>query len=242
MDSSWHPWNLIYLSPVVIGWYIALVFYLSGAQSILSRRPAESRMMSPRSVWLALIPVFGFVWVIFVSRSVSESLEKELHAKQVQSFSAPGRVFGVTAGSLFCVAAVFLALAIVASATGLSVDPAYSEFGGNDVADFAWMMWFLSGAAGVALWIVHWEQAFRVSSRLRQPWTWQSVPQPYAGAYAWPQPPCAEQAGPSGPGTAGPSGTQAPGPDSRGEFCSACGRYVPGTRYCPQCGKERRPA
>jgi hypothetical protein len=33
MDSSWHPWYLIYLSPVVIGWYIALVFYLISAQS-----------------------------------------------------------------------------------------------------------------------------------------------------------------------------------------------------------------
>ena len=222
MDSYWHPWYLISLSPVVIGWYIALIFYLGSAQSALSRCSAENRTMAPRKVWLAMIPVFGFLWVIVVALSLSESLEKELRTKEIRHLSAPGRDFGVTAGSLFCVATLFLALAIAAAATGLSAD---SEFGSNQVADFGWAMWFLSGAAGLALWVVHWVQAQRASSRIIQPWTWNDKPQPYPGAYAWPQPPY-----------------QAAVRDPDGGFCQACGRYVPGTRYCPACGRDRRPA
>ena len=56
MDGSWNPWDLIYLSPVVIGWYIALVFYLISAEGVLSSVPAEGRAMPSRRVWLALIP------------------------------------------------------------------------------------------------------------------------------------------------------------------------------------------
>lgn len=231
MNSYWHPWVLIYLSPVVIGWYIALVFYLISAQTALSRCSAESRTMPPRRVWLAMIPVFGFVWVIVVALSLSESLGNDLRAKEIRSLSAPGRAFGVTAGSLFCVATVFLALAIAAAATGLSAN---QELGNNPVADFGWVMWFLSGAAGLVLWGVHWAQVYRVSSRLLQPWTWNYKPQPYPGAYVWPQPPYPVAPGPADPAAAGRN--------PHGEFCPACGQYVPGTIYCPQCGKDRRPA
>lgn len=228
MESSWEPWDLIYLSVVVIGWYIALVFYLVNAQGALARCSAESRTMTPRTVWLALIPVFGFAWVIVVALALSKSLENELRAKEIRSLSAPGRAFGVTAGSLFCVATVFMVLGIAASATGLGGD---SEFGYNQVAEFGWVMWFLTGAAGLALWTVHWVQAQRVSSRLLQPWTWNNDPQPYPGAYAWPQPWYPMAPGPPSAGR-----------DPRGEFCSACGRYAVDTRYCPYCGKDRRPA
>ena len=227
MYSDWDPWDLIYLSVVVIGWYIALVFYLVSAQGALSRCSAESRTMAPRGVWLAMIPVFGFAWVFVVALALSQSLENELRAKEIRNFSAPGRAFGVTAGSLFCVAAVFLALAITASATGLGDD---WNLGYNEVAEFGWVMWFLTGAAGLALWAVHWVQASRVSSRLLQPWTWNYSPQPYPGAYAWPQtwyPPA--------------PGAPVAGRDPRGEFCPACGRYAVDTRYCPYCGKDRRP-
>jgi hypothetical protein len=178
-----------------------------------------------------MIPVFGFVWLILVALAVTESLEYELRAKDVRNLYAPRRAFAVAAGCLLCVATVFIALAIVAAATGLSAD---SDFGYNQVAEFGWVMWFLSGAAGLALWAVHWAQAHRVSSRLLQPWTWNCQPQPYPGAYVWPQPPY--------PPAAGPTGPPAAGRDLPGEFCPACGRYAPGTRYCPYCGKDRRPA
>jgi hypothetical protein len=234
MNTYWHPWDLIYLSPVVIGWYIALVFYLMSAQTGLTRCAAERRAMAPRRVWLALIPVFGFAWVIVVALALSTSLEGELGAKEIRNVSAPGRAFGVTAGSLFCVATVFLALAIVAGATGLSADP---ELGDNQVASFGWVMWFLSGAAGLALWVVNWVQVQRVSSRLAQPWTWNSAPRPYPAMYAWPQPP---YAGPAA--AAGPAVPPAAAPDPLGDFCPACGRRTPATRFCPHCGKERTSA
>jgi hypothetical protein len=234
MNTYWHPWDLIYLSPVVIGWYIALIFYLISAGNTLSRYPAESRTMPPRKVWLALIPVFGFAWVIVVALALSDSLENQLRAKEIRNLSPPSRAFAITAGSLFCVATVFLALAIAADATGFG---AGSGFGGNQVAEFGWVMWFLSGAGGLVLWAVHWVQAQRVSSRLLQPWGSNYRPQPFTGephpgAYGWPQPPYSAAPGPGGP---------AAGADAHGEFCPACGRHVPGVRYCPYCGKDRAP-
>ena len=231
MDSYWHPWDLIYLSPVVIGWYIALVFYLLSAQSVLSSPPAEGRTMPPRRVWFAMIPVFGFAWLIVVALSLTESLENELRAKEIRNLYAPRRAFGVAAGCLFCVATVFMALAIVAAATGLSAD---AEFGYNQVAEFGWVMWFLSGAAGLVLWAVQWAQAERVSSRLLQPWTWNCPRQPHPSAYLWPPPSYAPAASVTGQ----PAADRAP----HGEFCPACGAYAPGARYCPCCGKARRAA
>ena len=230
MDSSWNPWDLIYLSAVVIGWYVALIFYLISAQSVLSSFPVAGRTMSPRRVWLALIPVFGFAWLIFVALSLTESLESELRAKEIRNLYAPRRAFGVAAGCLLCVATVFMVLAIVAASTGLSAD----SDGYNQAAEFGWVMWFLSGAAGLALWAVQWAQGHRVWSRLLRPWTWNCAPQPYPGAYVWPQAPY-----PPAPGLAG---TAAGDQDPCGEFCPACGRHMSGTRFCPYCGKERRPA
>lgn len=231
MDGYWNAWDLIYLSPVVIGWYIALIFYLISAQNTLSSSPVEGRTMPSRRVWLAMIPVFGFVWLIVVTVSLTEVLENQLRAKEIRNIHAPRRAFGVAAGSLLFVAAVFMALAIAAAATGLSTD---SDLGYNEVSEFGWVMWFLSGAAGLALWAVHWALAQRVSSRLLQPWTWNCAPQPYPGAYAWPQP--------SYPPAAGLPGLQAATRDPHGEFCPACGRFAPATTYCPYCGKDRRPA
>ena len=129
--------------------------------------------------------MFGFVWLIVVALSLTESLENELRTKDIRNLHAPRRAFAVVAGCLLCVATVFMVLAIVAAATGLSGD---SEFGYNQVAEFGWVMWFLSGAAGLALWAVQWAQVQRVSSRLLQPWTWNYTPQQYPGAYVWPQP------------------------------------------------------
>lgn len=232
MDGYWNPWDLIYLSPVVIGWYVALIFYLISAQSALSSSSGEGRTMPPQRVWLAMIPVFGFVWLIVVALSLTESLENELRTKEIQNLSAPRRAFGIAAGCLFCVATIFIALGITANATGLSVD---SGLDYNQVAEFGWVMWFLSGAAGLALWVVYWVQAHRVSSRLLQPWTWNRTPQPFPGAYAWPQPPYQPGVGPAF-GLAGPPATDR---DPRGDFCPTCGRHVPGARYCPHCGKDR---
>lgn len=234
MDGYWDSWDLIYLSPVVIGWYIALIFYLISAQGVLSSVPAEGRTMPPRRVWLALIPVFGFVWLIVVAVSLTESLENELRTKDIRNLHAPRRAFAVVAGCLLCVATVFMVLAIAAASTGLGAD---SDLGYNQVSEFGWVMWFLSGAAGLALWAVHWAQAHRVWSRLLQPWTWNCQPQPYPGAYVWPQPPQ-----PPFPPVAGPAGPLAADRDPRGEFCPACGRHVPGVRFCPHCGKDRAPA
>lgn len=226
--SYWNPWDLIYLTPVVIGWYIALVFYLLHAQTTLSQCSAESRTMAPRAVWLAMIPGFGFAWVIVVSLALTKSLENELRAKKVDGLHAPAPAFGITAGGLFCLATVFMAFAIVAAATSLGSG---SDLGDSEVSDFGWVMWFLSGAAGLVLWVLHWAQANRVASRLfAGSWPWKYGQPPRPANYAWPQPayPAASPAAPSAP----PSG----------DFCSACGRHAPGVRFCPQCGKERKPA
>jgi hypothetical protein len=38
------------------------------------------------------------------------------------------------------------------------------------------------------------------------------------------------------------SGSYPGGPNPYGSFCSSCGQFVPGTRYCSHCGRDQHPA
>jgi hypothetical protein len=62
----------------------AILFFLS-QQKILQVISPENREMSPGSVWLQLIPVFGLVWQFIVVTRISHSVTKELASKVGES-------------------------------------------------------------------------------------------------------------------------------------------------------------
>ena len=237
MPSWIGPWEIVILSPSLIAGCVALVFYLITAQTALSRCAVERRTMAPGLVWLAMIPVFGFVWIIVVAVALARSLGSEFKAKEIAGPARPGWGIGVAAGSLFCAATVFLALAIVAAAAGLGED---HGFGGDPLISLGAWLWGLLGLAALVCWIIHWVQVSGFSSRLV--WPEGAVPYgpplypgaPFGGSPYAPQPPyAAPQVRPAEP--------RAAGADPYGDFCPACGRHVPGTRFCPHCGRDRKP-
>jgi hypothetical protein len=58
----------------------AILFFLS-QQKILQIISPENREMSPGSVWLQFIPVFGMVWQFIVVIRIAHSVSKELTSK-----------------------------------------------------------------------------------------------------------------------------------------------------------------
>lgn len=61
------------------------VLFLLAQQRILQVINLENREMSPSSVWMQLIPVFGLVWQFFVVIRIARSISKEMTARMGES-------------------------------------------------------------------------------------------------------------------------------------------------------------
>ncbi len=56
---------------------IPVIFFLRSLQNILKIISPENRRMSPSTVWLILIPVFGVVWQFMVVSKIADSIKAE---------------------------------------------------------------------------------------------------------------------------------------------------------------------
>ena len=63
----------------------------------------DFRRMEPGSVWLMLLPVFGFVWNFLVINAVAEGITKEFHSRNMMPREdKPGYAFGLSGCILLC--------------------------------------------------------------------------------------------------------------------------------------------
>ncbi|SRR5215203_1959020 len=60
---------------------IPAIFFLLTQQNTLKAIQPHNRAMSPGQVWLQLIPIFGMIWQFFVVSKISDSLRRELAAR-----------------------------------------------------------------------------------------------------------------------------------------------------------------
>src|SRR5215217_3595495 len=60
---------------------IPAIFFLLTQQNTLKAIQPHNRTMSPGQVWLQLIPIFGMIWQFFVVSKISDSLRRELAAR-----------------------------------------------------------------------------------------------------------------------------------------------------------------
>src|SRR5436309_7855928 len=58
----------------------AILFFLT-QQKTLQVISADNREMSPGSIWLQLIPVFGMVWQFIVVTRIAHSVSKEMASR-----------------------------------------------------------------------------------------------------------------------------------------------------------------
>ena len=70
---------------LVPAFIIPAILFILSEQKILRVISPENREMSPGSVWLQLIPVFGLVWQFFVVIRIAHSVSKELATKMGES-------------------------------------------------------------------------------------------------------------------------------------------------------------
>ena len=79
-----------------IGSLIVLIFFLLSLQKNLKAISESNRTMNPPMVWLNLIPLFNWGWMIYTAIKISESLEKELTARDISFDAKPAYALGLT--------------------------------------------------------------------------------------------------------------------------------------------------
>jgi len=65
------------------------ILYLLALQNTLKAVSPQNRTMRPGQVWLLLIPLFGIVWMFFVVKAMSTSLEAEYRMRGMQTEPQP---------------------------------------------------------------------------------------------------------------------------------------------------------
>src|ERR1051326_3860152 len=75
-------WLFLLLRLIEFGLVLMMtILWLRAMQRTLEVCDPAVRTAQPSSVWLTLIPVFGFVWQFFINTRVSESLAREYHRR-----------------------------------------------------------------------------------------------------------------------------------------------------------------
>ena len=80
---------------------IPLIFFALTLQKALDRCAPENRAMSPRMVWLLLIPFFNLIWNFIVVTRMAATLESEFRMRQIPIEQNPGQGIGIAYAILF---------------------------------------------------------------------------------------------------------------------------------------------
>jgi hypothetical protein len=136
----------------------AILFVLSQQQTLQVISP-ENREMSPGSVWLQVIPVFGLVWQFMVVIRIAHSISKEMASKigdsildnsQVQikeTDASPTYIFGIA----YC------------TLTTLGVVINYSTMHSSSYLRLFGSFFVL---AGMVCWIIYWVRLVNTKNKL----------------------------------------------------------------------------
>ena len=96
---------------VIVIAVIVQIFFLKTLSKCFQQIAPRNRSMEPGQVWLALIPLFGTVWIILTILRLAESLEKEYRSRGLQGDGDFGKQSGliyiVSSFICGCVAVVF---------------------------------------------------------------------------------------------------------------------------------------
>ncbi|GMQ92055.1 MAG: hypothetical protein BMS9Abin11_1372 [Gammaproteobacteria bacterium] len=86
----------VFMIVIVLAMIIAVIFFLLSLQKNLNAISESNRTMNPPMVWLNLIPLFNWGWMIYTAIKISESLEKEMTARNISFDAKPAYVLGLT--------------------------------------------------------------------------------------------------------------------------------------------------
>jgi len=85
---------IFYAVIILIAIGIQVMFLLSMSKCFKAISP-RNRQMQPGQVWLALIPLFGFVWTIIMILKLSDSLRDEYDDRGIRGDGDFGKTLGI---------------------------------------------------------------------------------------------------------------------------------------------------
>ena len=143
----------------------AILFMLT-QQRTLDAIQLENRTTSPGSVWMQLIPIFGFVWQFIVIIRIADSIRNEITARQDDSIlgvadaaavsqlnKRPTMIIGLSyciLTSLSILLSVLMGIIMSANNNTDDIQPATTEIFGLLVSLFM--------LASIICWIIYWVQ------------------------------------------------------------------------------------
>ena len=136
----------------------AILFFLA-QQRILQVISPENREMSPGSVWLQLIPVFGMVWQFIVVIRISHSVSKELASKIGESIldDSQVQIKGTDESSTYTIGIAYCILTTIGTILNYS-----TRYSSTYLASFGSLL-FLTG---MVCWIIYWVRLVITKNKL----------------------------------------------------------------------------
>lgn len=133
----------------VLGYLVAMIFFLIAQQNLLKAIQPQNRKMSPGEVWLQLIPLFNLVWQFIVVARIADSIRNEISDRTVNSF---------------------LGIADPVFANDLKPRPTYDMGLAYCILSLCGCIPFLgsfASLAGVICWIIYWTQIVAYKNKFR---------------------------------------------------------------------------
>jgi hypothetical protein len=137
---------------------LAILFPLAQQRALQVISP-ENREISPGSVWLQLIPVFGMVWQFFVVIRIAGSISNEMSSKIGESILDNSQV-QIKGTDEFPTYAIGLAYCIL---TTIGVIINYSTMHSSSYLALFGSFFVLTG---MVCWIIYWVRLVKTKNRL----------------------------------------------------------------------------
>ncbi len=149
----------MYQIVVLLAFIIPAILFVLAQHRTLKVISHENREMSPRSVWLQLIPVFGLVWQFVVVIQIAHSISKEIATKIGESIldNSQVQIKGTdesptyTIGIAYC---IMTTLGIIINLLTINSSPLLASFGS------------FFDLTGMVCWIIYWVRLVNTKNKL----------------------------------------------------------------------------
>jgi hypothetical protein len=144
---------------LLLAFLIPAILFVLAQQNTLRIISPENREMSPGSVWLQIIPVFGLIWQFFVVTRIAHSISKEMASKIGESIldNAQVQITESDASPTYTIGMAYCAL------TTLSIIINYSTRHSTSNLKLFGSFLFL---IGMVCWIIYWVRLVNSKNKL----------------------------------------------------------------------------
>jgi hypothetical protein len=135
------------------------LLFIFAQQKTLQVISPENREMSPGSVWLQLIPVFGMVWQFIVVTRIAHSISKEMASKIGESIlgNSQAQIKQTDESPTYTIGMVYCILTTI----GVLIN--YST---RNISSYLKLFGSIFVLAGMVCWIIYWVRLVNAKNQL----------------------------------------------------------------------------